>query len=824
MHPQHPYNNRFMQSVSPISTLRCGSSLSSTIQNTASNMHPAVRDATGYTLLLSSIVALAILLREGRKHKRGKSPFYILSTSDVFSTVLTAVALLLSRVEPVVMSSYDFGKNGGTHEHTEDRHRLPFSRTREPKADGADSNATLTTCDARDVFAQYGMLLAPLTNALLSLLTFAVQCNLNAACARRRCADVTRSSATGVADGVASCRRETVGASEDEKRESSASRGSEAAKNTSNDATRGKIARVPRLRSLRAGDKKPAGFLLVTGHWLLPFLVVATLYTAEYSDVNAVRRTEDAVCVLESNFPMSALPSPGDDARPVDYGIPATPLEINDHFVNEGTSNDTEVDRIISKVRDIVRVLLGENATLGPTVNSTDGYRSRNATEYTVRSNAVRIEDTNVTSVDGVIRGTNETALERNVSILHNLRASRTRITVYVCSIKSVFGIVSLRDLPKVASEEEGSDATDAIGNGVTRTSASRREDDDCREDARIASPSTKEGNAPRMITADGIAIARDTTSDDPSSVADSQTYADVIKRIRAAAAAAVGAHGAALKNHYDRSTNRHDGGKPRSKRNDRVARTNPSSIKDLLLRINDNFDRDTTVNSDSAPRDECLVSIEFLKWHLSILFFAIYLLPILFCCVLLIRGRRVCENALATLRARADLASTLLRRGDAANPNEDDKAAVVGETARSRRLFANDESACGQTSREGLDATQKETKGSRSGEANAEAIGKSRMEIRDKGVLSEVGHLARTFKTINASLILCVVLWTPIFLGTLLRIFLCFHAPQWLIDITFLGALSFGVVRNILNINIIKIEELCSDAGPKENRIHPAE
>lgn len=383
-------------------------------------MHRTVRDATGYTLLLSSVVTLAVLLREGWRRTK-KSSFYVLSASDVLSTILTAVALLLNHAEAGVKLSYGRrnGTAGGTPDRTwtirdESKYQLLFSRARETEIDA--SNATLT-CDAGNVLAQYGMLLGPLTNAFVSLLTLAVQCNLHATCLRRRCADATRSATAsdarpGSRRATDVARRETE-ASEDERRKSAG-------------GVARRVKRFLKLRALKGSDKRSAG-LLVTGHWLLPFLVITTLYAASYSDTGVARRAEDAECLLQGNFPVNdfyVLLNSEDYPKLVGSGIRVTSLE-NDRFVNEGTSSEPssssrEVERIVSKVQDIVKILLNKNArnsTASPaeTVNLLDALEWRNVTEYAVTSNAMHIKDD--TSAKTAIEGSSNTALEQNVSI-----------------------------------------------------------------------------------------------------------------------------------------------------------------------------------------------------------------------------------------------------------------------------------------------------------------------------------------------------------------------------------------------------------------------
>lgn len=751
-------------------------------------MHSAVLDATGYTMLLSSFIALVILLGKGCKRKE-KSPFYVLSASDVFSAALTAIILLVNHIEAGMRLSYNWQNNtsSDTPNHAwtiEDNYRFPFLQTHELREafNEVDRNVTLT-CDMKDILKQYGMLLAALTNAFISLLTFTIQCNLNAACIKKRCANMVKSLRNTQLEskGELKVKRRESEIFESEEEPASLQRDSNV-KTRSNIIQR--IRELSKFRTLKEdGDKKPTNSrqktsFLVTSHWLVPFLVVGILYFAEYSDMNNVKHTEDIECVFESNFPMNGFDTfldADNNLNIIDSVAYMTPLEHN-YFFNEKLSNESkpngvEIDEVVSKVQSIVRTALNyrRNSTKDTEATNFLNTVPQNFTEYIVTNNILKYVK-NITSINSIVQGLNDTLIERNIN-LHNLS---TNNNVYL-NQDSRMEIPLFYDVLKNTSEKL--DAT-TFGNLSSVSRMSVENDDSSQEDAQIHLTSTEQSTT-QMTT-------NTTFVQNATFVSNDQIYGEIMKRIQAASI-----HSAA-KNHYNRSVSRpKDGDQSKiSNLKNYIAKRKSHSIKDLFSGKNANryFNTETRQSGSLHMTNECLISTKFLKLQLFVLSFAIYFLPILVSCILQMRGKHMCENTLAILKTKPDLPST-----------------------RSKRIH--------QDSIEGSSTPQ----GSRDDRSEIGATKKDHESFREnESIALEIDCMVRIFNTIKLSLILCVVLWTPVVLGTLLRVYSCTRVPQWLTDTTFLSAFSYGIVRNALNVKVIRIQEACSDASTKENRIHP--
>lgn len=730
-------------------------------------MHSMVLDATGYTLLLSSFIALVILLWKGCKRKK-KSPFYILSASDVLSGALTAIIFLVNHIEAGMRLNYKWQNNTddiSNHAWSiEDNYRFPFLQTRQV-VNEIDRNVTLT-CSMKDIFMQYGLLLAALTNAFISLLTFTVQCNLNAACITKRCANIVKSlrnTQLKPKNVEVKC-QESIFKSE----LASLQRDNINVKTRNNIIQR--IMKFSTVRTLK-DNKKPTSFL-VTSHWLVPFLVVGILYFAEYNDMDNIRYTEDIECIFESNFPMdifNILSDTDNNLNIIDSIAYTTPSEY-DYFLNEKLSNESkpnsiELDEVVSKVQTIVRSALRRNSTkdIG-TINFLDTPELQNLTEYILANDIMRyVKD--ITNINSIDRGPNDTLIERDIN---NSSTNNTYLN-------KDSEVPLFYDMLKNAAEE-----LDAITSESNVSQALfENEDDSNQEDAQTHFASTGENTTQMTINTTFVQNA--------TFISNNEIYDVIMKRIQAASV-----HSAA-KNHYNRLASQSKDGNQLNLKN-YSAKRKPNSIKDLFSDKNNNryVNVETKQSNSLHVINECLISTKFLKLQLFVLSFVIYFLPILFSCILQMRGKHMCKNTLAILRATVDLPST------------------------SNKKIHQDSLEESSTSQE-LRIDQSGT--------NTDAIKKDHESCKgNENVALEINCMLKIFNTIKLSLILCVVLWTPIFLGTLLRVHSCMHVPQWLIDVTFLSACFYSILRNALNINIIRIQEVCSEANTKENKIHPIE
>ncbi|XP_032674008.1 uncharacterized protein LOC116845441 isoform X1 [Odontomachus brunneus] len=656
-------------------------------------MHPAILDAAGYTLLLSGFITLATLLREGCKHKK-RSPFYILSTSDVFSSIVTAIVLLVSHIEAGVRFSYNWQNNTDDTEvdrtwtiKNDGEYKLLFPRARELNREAArdvDSNVTLT-CDAKNVFMQYGILLAPLTNALISLLTFAIQCNLNVACVKRRCADAMRSS-------MSDARLETKHVEVARRRRATSEDQRELASQPSNVVSANivqKIMKTFRFQTAKQDDKKPAS-LLVTSHWLVPFLVTAILCFAGYDDMNTVRRTEETECIFESNFPVSFHVF-SDAEEIVGSGVHATSLG-NYYFIDEKASNklnvsSVEVNEIISKVQNIVKNALSyiRNSTENTkATNLLDVSRLRNMTDYVVTNNTSIESVTGIDKAEGA-QTTNDTV--KRIASVYNLSSQVDNHTYFNEDPE----ILLFHDLLKNASEESNWTTPNSSDN-IILTSIQNK-NDSYEEDTQTYFAKAEGDTTPSTAN---ISITQN-----PTFLSDNQIYADILKRIHAASVYT------ALKHHRNHSVGRFGSKQPKQNNLESIiARIKPNSIADLSKY--DHFDHDLDTGTSSSPHmiNECFVSNKFLKLHLFVLSFAIYFLPILLCCILQVRGEHACENTLAMLKAKVDLMSILLH----GNTDDDDNVVIVKEGTRTEWFSTSSGSTSRQNSTSGFNKSLETT------------------------------------------------------------------------------------------------------------------
>jgi len=790
-------------------------------------MHSVVLDATSYILLLSSFVTFLILLWLRYKHQKKKSPFYILSISDVLSAALTAIILLINHIEPEMKINYNSQNSVGKHtfnrtwtaENQSQQQFLPFLQIHDLSVaiDNTDLNVTLT-CDMKDILMQYGMLLATLANAFISLLTFVVQCNLSAACLRQRYARIIESSTNDARlaskDMQVICRgRRTM---EDEHKSMSQRQDNIATTKRSNNIDKflQRIAKISKFQMMNEDDEKSAGYLVIL-HWLVPFLVVGILYFAEYDDTNIARHAEDSECIFENNFPMNDLYislNVKNNPETINSVTQAT-LENNyllhQELLNKSKANNVEINQIVLKVQDIVKTILNCSHDTAENVETRDNSsESRNTTKYVIANDTIIYRE-NDTNINTIIQTLYDTSMDYNVSIYNSFLNDNNKDNnkYFDQNLISLF-----RDLSKNASE--GEKDISAIGSLNNTSQISVQSKNESYQQATQMYFTSKEENTSRWIT--NIPIIQNVPF-----VSDNEIYIDIIKRIQAA-----NVHNNATKNRYDP----HDNGK--TERNLRIsAKEKPYSSRHLSFNETDHFNqyinsmikRDSQVNLRHYTINKCLLSMKFLKLHLFALSFAIYFLPILFSCILQMRGRYMCKNTLTMLKANIDLASDLFQ----SNISSNKKINVVNVNKLPSevpvRLSMNDRKIGHGSLTQQFDISQEPSStqdNERSGEATDECH-ESRVKIQNQDIF-KIDCMVRIFNTVRLLLILCVLLWSPMFLETLLRAFSCIRAPQWWNNITFSSAISFSIIRNILNINIIKIQEACSNVSTKENRVYP--
>lgn len=94
--------------------------------------------------------------------------------------------------------------------------------------------------------------------------------------------------------------------------------------------------------------------------------------------------------------------------------------------------------------------------------------------------------------------------------------------------------------------------------------------------------------------------------------------------------------------------------------------------------------------------------------------------------------------------------------------------------------------------------------------------------DINRKYFENEAKNLSSFFRMTFLHFYLAIILWTPLFVQILSKIFLCSEIPRWAMEVSFFGAVMAGIVKNILNVFVIKIEESNNALVKKFNSVHP--
>ncbi|KAI4500535.1 hypothetical protein M0802_004497 [Mischocyttarus mexicanus] len=178
-----------------------------------------------------------------------------------------------------------------------------------------------------------------------------------------------------------------------------------------------------------------------------------------------------------------------------------------------------------------------------------------------------------------------------------------------------------------------------------------------------------------------------------------------------------------------------------------------------------------------TCTMDKCIISTKFVKLYFFALMFIIYFLPIILSSVLQVRSQFVCQNVLSKLKEK-----NIIRHNNSHNYSLNTEY----DNNEIRHTCSN-------------------------------------IKIYDS-ILKESLKVDKLLRTIKISLIIGVILWTPIFIQTIFKVFLCINVSTWITDCTFLCAIFNDIVRSIFNLNIVTIEDIPKISNKKENTIHPSE
>ena len=214
--------------------------------------------------------------------------------------------------------------------------------------------------------------------------------------------------------------------------------------------------------------------------------------------------------------------------------------------------------------------------------------------------------------------------------------------------------------------------------------------------------------------------------------------------------------------------------------------------------------------NEKHCMDNQCFIPSRFLKVHLFLLFFTVYFIPILASTVLSVYAtykykqiKEKVQTNRVTLKFLTNFDKEIVKR-DKKDQDYEDVTGVkkVGWMTENGKKFQENEIIKEKTSA-----------------MEIEIFNEEEMFVN---ILEELGKTQKFSKVLKINLLLAILLWTPLFMEVLSKVFLCMNVPNWLMDSSFLGAVSFGIMRNFLNINMIKTLRISSRIK-NSNCVHPS-
>lgn len=171
--------------------------------------------------------------------------------------------------------------------------------------------------------------------------------------------------------------------------------------------------------------------------------------------------------------------------------------------------------------------------------------------------------------------------------------------------------------------------------------------------------------------------------------------------------------------------------------------------------------------------KNQCLLSPNILKIQLSFLLFIIYFGTILLTCILYVRFDYIYHKIMEKMQI---FNTTVGQESTSIEPAVDDVKSKIASTS--------------------LEEAQ-------SHETLDEQTTKHMEPLHN--INEQMTKVKKFYQTLKIYFYLAILMWTPLFIQILVKVFFCYHITCWFINIMYLLAITFGIVRNILNLRVIK-------------------
>ncbi|KZC03914.1 hypothetical protein WN55_00094 [Dufourea novaeangliae] len=736
-------------------------------------MYSLVLSVAAYTLLLSSFITIVTLLRKQFTQWMNTS-LYILSMSDVLFSILTASIILINymAVDKTNWDNIIFLSNIKWDEEDQKDRFIKFHKMFNDSVNRNNFSMS-SECNIMHTIIQYGMFLVPFTNSFVSLLVFSTQCNLNVFSLKYQCLKSFQ-----LQGYVVEKMNETDSRTSKSKVQSTESCETIERENIQFDLKCKLIERFKRrfLRVFKYNEIKKDNKMTVTvfviSQWIIPILVTGLLFLSEYDNRNYIKDLKNMECFTGNNLLFDDCQNNIKVINTIQnysslYAIPLHQDYINNteplHIPNE---NNTQVNEIIFKVQNIVHSALQTHNT---------SYNINHARPYNTSDqlNMMKYLDMHTQ----ILKYNTDNASSKGSSV---------EITEYenAYNLTSPDNKISLHDIQSENNSNEYNKEALLFNHLMTNFSKNiTAKDDNANNEIFI---STAEILQSDIFQTEKFGISEKltdtTTKRNVSNVSNDQIYAEILKR----------SHNTihhTVKNSF-KHDQQHDRKQQRKleenlKHNFIMNRPNVHSVIQMITDQNNNVSNTTSM----YMMDTCLIPIKFLKLHLIVFLFVVYFLPILFCSILHQHGKLNCQLILDKLKAKHEMLPNNFNVGSA---NDIDNTNF-------NKIF-----------NENLNGNKKE-------QLEIEHD-KKRMELN---MIVQMENTLKLFGIIKMSSLCGTILWTPIFFEVLFKIFVQLHVPKWLLSGTYLVAVAFGILRNMFNLKMIKLQDI-GTYFTKTNSVHP--
>lgn len=728
-------------------------------------MYSATLGVAAYTLFASSLTTFLYLFRENIK-KCVTSSHHLFTISDALSSIFAGIIFLVNQLNmDTTFMTENNSVNNVTKFNGDILDFLKYSNENERISENS------VDCEFKHIIMHYGMFFIPFTNAFVSLLGYSLHYIVNIARLDGSYTESIKSIKQIVNEKIID---------NEESMEAESSTGSSSRRDTrkrnqksserNQDSDLESIVSCNEIKTSTLHALKDINFnqsmkydkmtfINVVIQWLLPMLITIILHFGDYSKLSEERMIlKDDECIFTTNFPF-------DHCYPLDKQNQSVLLGIssNSTLHPEPDNNYIEAtDTILGSTihsEEIDNVVSNIYKLINTSLSMNE---NKNSSAFNTSDlwNITKFMENNVTYP--------ENEFNDEWKLFHDLDGNVNRT-----GLESNTNVIYFKPEEILESEtnlENSKFETDSMKILKEKNETNLEIDDQNNSEfetisINILNEKNKTSNSDSVNNKSDLSDKNSNSNDNNESVnmSNNHIFEDIIQKI---------------KNGFQRV-----------------------KVKDKM-RLNRNMDVILS-NKSQCLKNQCFISTNFLKIHLFILLFSVYFIPILVSTII-----NVCVNyKFKQIKDKIETNCFTLKILTNFNKKKSENKEMK---VKSVSWFPENE-----------EESQKME------EIGVERVSPMKIEIIKedellKNILKNLGTAEKFVNILKINLLLAICLWTPLFMEILFRAFFCMDIPNWLMDSSFLGAVSFGIIRNFLNINMIKILK-ADEKIKKDNSIHPS-